>query len=163
MRQSAQKPFKQLMLRQLDSTLGPFQSIRSLSIPRTGWLAEVRKGLGMTAAQLAHRLGLTRQRVGALERAEADGRVTLGSLRRAAQAMGCDFVYAIVPRRSLEAMVERQAQAVAANMVQRAAHSMWLERQGTSDQEVAAQIKALAEKLKVERTSRLWDVTSNEP
>jgi hypothetical protein len=40
---------------------------------------------------------------------------------------------------------------------------MWLERQGTSDQEVAAQIKALAEKLKVERTSRLWDVTSNEP
>jgi hypothetical protein len=77
--------------------------------------------------------------------------------------MGCDFVYAIVPRGSLEAMVERQAQAVAANMVQRAAHSMWLERQGTSDQEVAAQIKALAEKLKVERTSRLWDVTSNEP
>jgi predicted DNA-binding mobile mystery protein A len=151
------------MLRQLDSTLGPFQSIRSLSIPRTGWLAEVRKGLGMTAAQLAHRLGLTRQRVGALERAEADGRVTLGSLKRASQAMGCDFVYAIVPRGSLEAMVERQAQAVAANMVQRAAHSMWLERQGTSDQEVAAQIKALAEKLKVERTSRLWDVTSNEP
>jgi len=116
----------------------------------------------MTTAQLGRRLGLTKQRVGALERAEADGKVTLGSLRRAAQALGCEFVYAVVPKESLEASVGRQAQAVATSMVQRAAHSMWLERQGTSEQEISAQIEDLAEKLKSEWSSRLWDSTSNE-
>jgi predicted DNA-binding mobile mystery protein A len=162
MPQLARKSFKQLKLRQLDATLKSFQPLRLGAAPRTGWLAEVRKGLGMTTAQLGRRLGLTKQRVGALERAEAEGKVTLASLKRAAHALGCELVYAIVPRESLEATVERQAQAVAASMVQHAAHSMWLERQGTSEQEILAQIKDLADKLRSERSSRLWDSASNE-
>lgn len=163
MRSNAQKSFKQLRLRQLDASLAPFQQLRSAPSPKLGWLAEVRKGLGMTAAQLGSRLGVTKQRIGALERAEADGKATLASLKRAAQALGCELVYAVVPRGSLEEVVERRATSVAGEIVQRAAHSMWLERQGTSDQEIALQVKDLADKLKVERPSRLWDFNSNEP
>ncbi len=159
MPQTTRKSLRQLKLRQLDATLKSLQPLRSISTPKPGWLAEVRKGLGMTAAQVGRRLGLTKQRVGALERAEAEGKVTLASLRRAAEALGCEFVYAVVPRDSLEATVERQAQAVATSMVQRTAHSMRLERQGTSEQEISAQIKDLAEKLKTEWSSRLWDLT----
>ncbi len=158
----APKLLKQLKLRQLDATLRPFQSLRTVPNPRLGWLAEVRKGQGMTTAQLARRLGVTKQRVGVLERAEAEGKLTLTSLKRAAQALGCDLVYAIVPRGSLEEMVDRRAQAVAAAVVQRTAHSMWLERQSPSDEEISAQIKDVAEQLRAARSSRLWDSSADE-
>src|SRR5258708_6275127 len=98
MLRTVRKPLKRLKLRQLDTSLKPFQSLRKVAPPRPGWLTEVRKGLGMTTAQLARRLGVTKQRVGVLERAEAEGKLTLASLKRAAQALGCDLVYAIVPR-----------------------------------------------------------------
>ena len=153
----AQKSLKRLKLRQLDADLKPFQGLRSVPPPRLGWLAEVRRGLGMTAAQLGRRLGVTKQRIGALERAEAEGKLTLTSLKRAAHALGCDLVYAVVPRGSLAEMVERQAQAVATAIVQRTAHSMGLEHQRPSDQETSAQIRDVAERLKAELSSRLWD------
>ena len=162
MRAEDRNSLQRLKLRQLDASLASIKSLGSFSAPRLGWLAEVRKALGMTTAQLGRRLNLTKQRVGALERAEVEGKVTLGSLKRAARALGCDLVYAVVPKESLEVMVERRAQVVATEMVRRAAHSMWLERQGTSELEISAQIKDLAEKLKTGRSSRLWDMTSNE-
>ena len=49
----------------------------------------------------------------ALERREADGAITLESLERAADALGCDLVYALIPRRPLEEMLHDQAQKVA--------------------------------------------------
>ena len=159
---TARKSLKQLKLRQLDASLKPFQPLRSVSPPRLGWLAEVRKGLGMTTAQLGRRLNVTKQRVGALERAEAEGKVTLASLKRAAQALDCELVYAVVPRGSLDEMLDRQAQAVATKMVRRTAHSMWLERQRPSDEETSAQIRDVAERLKAEWSPRLWDSDADE-
>jgi len=96
-----------------------------------------------------------------LERAEAEGKLTLTSLKRAAQALGCDLVYAIVPRGSLEEMVDRRAQALAAAIVQRTAHSMWLERQSPSEEETSAQIKDVAEQLRAAGSSRLWDSSAD--
>jgi len=116
----------------------------------------------MTTEQLGRRLGRTKQWVGALEHGEAAGKITIASLSRAAQALGCELVYAVVPRGTLEATVERQVHAVAAGMVQRTAHSMSLERQGTSVQEIAAQTDDLAEKLKPEWSAQLWDSLPNE-
>jgi predicted DNA-binding mobile mystery protein A len=158
----ARKSLKRLKLRQLDASLKPLQSLRSVPPPKLGWLAEVRQGLRMTTAQLGRRLGVTKQRVGALERAEAEGKLTLTSLKRAAQALGCDLVYAVVPRGSLEEMLDRRAQAVAAAIVRRTAHSMLLEHQSPSDEEISAQIKDVAEQLKAEGSSRLWDSRANE-
>ena len=161
MLRTVRKPLKRLKLRQLDTSLKPFQSLRKVAPPRPGWLTEVRKGLGMTTAQLARRLGVPKQRVGVLERAEAEGKLTLASLKRAAQALGCDLVYAIVPRGSLAEMVDRQAQALAAAIVQRTAHSMWLERQSPSEEETSAQIKDVAEQLRAAGSSRLWDSSAD--
>ena len=160
---TAQKSLKQLKLRQLDSSLKVFQDLRSIRPPKLGWVAEIRQGLGMTTAQLGRRLRLTKQRVGALERAEAEGKVTLASLKRAAHALDCELVYAIVPRGSLQEVVDRQAQAVAREMVQRTAHSMWLERQSPSDEEISAQIRDVAAQLRAEGSSRLWDSSADEP
>lgn len=162
MRDRTRKSFNQLQLRQLDAQLKPLQPLRALAAPRSGWIREIRRALRMTSTQLGARLGRTKQLAGALERAEAEGKVTLGSLRRAANAMGCDLVYAIVPRESLEKVLDQQAYAQAAAIVGRTSHSMWLERQAISEEETAAQTKDLAGKLRAEWSSRLWDITTHE-
>jgi hypothetical protein len=46
-----------------------------------------------------------------LERNEAEERITLATLRRAAEALDCTLVYAIVPNKPLEAMVQDAAAA----------------------------------------------------
>jgi predicted DNA-binding mobile mystery protein A len=60
----------------------------------------------MTMAQLARRLDVSQPRIVAIERAEVSGAISLATLERAAEALGCSLVYALVPRASLEKTVE---------------------------------------------------------
>jgi transcriptional regulator with XRE-family HTH domain len=53
--------------------------------------------MGLTLAELAKRLKITPPAVRSFEMAEAEDRITLGSLRRVAAAMDCELVYALVP------------------------------------------------------------------
>lgn len=148
---------RRLTLRQLDASIAPFQLLRTAPVSRKGWVREIRIALGMSAAQLGRRLGLTRQAVSALEHAEAGGSITLKSLKRAAEGLHCDLVYALVPRESLENLLDQRVRTVAAAMVKRASHSMALERQEVSDQEIAAQVEELADRLRSESLRHLWN------
>ena len=49
--------------------------------------------------QLAARMGVSPARISVLEREEQKGAVTLKMMARAAAALECDFVYALVPRK----------------------------------------------------------------
>lgn len=120
--------FRQLRLSQLDRNL---QDMRTLPPrPTSGWIASVREALGLTLGQIGKKTGSSRQAVQQLEKAEATDRVTLGALRRAAEAMGCELVYALVPKSGTFA--ELAASAVrdgAARDVKRVVHTMMLEDQ----------------------------------
>ena len=70
--------------------------MRSLK-PSTGWARAVRKSLGMSAEQLARRIGVSRATIVTLERSEARGRITLASLEKLSRGLGCRMVYALVP------------------------------------------------------------------
>ena len=83
---------------QLADTLRRYPSSDSALPPRGGWIRAIREALGMTQVQLAARLGVSRQSVQDLEKAEANRRITLDSLDRLAHAMGCRVVYGIVPK-----------------------------------------------------------------
>ena len=72
-------------------------SARHLAVPVKGWIKAIRDSLGMTAAQLANRMGISQSTLTAMEKAEARGAIQLSSLRRAAEAMNCTLVYALVP------------------------------------------------------------------
>ena len=64
----------------------------------------------MPATYPAAKLNLTRQSFAELEKTEALGTIMLKSLRRAAEAVDCDLVYALVPRAgSLQTMIVKQA------------------------------------------------------
>ena len=97
--------------RALDERLGPRPTL--MAMPKSGWIRAIRMALGMTQQELALRMGITAQSVFRLETNERSGNIRLDSLRRAADALGCDLAYTLVPRAgSLEQTVRRQAAAV---------------------------------------------------
>jgi predicted DNA-binding mobile mystery protein A len=120
--------FRQLRLSQLDRTL---QDIRtSPPRPTSGWISSIREALGITLVQIGKQIGSSRQAVQQLERAEATDRITLGALRRAAEAMGCELVYALVPKSGTFAeLAERPVRDRAARDVKSVMHTMMLEDQ----------------------------------
>lgn len=141
----------------LDDRLEPFRGSERLRAPSAGWIKAIRQALGMTTAQLGRRMGVSQPRIVELEQAEADRSVTLKSLERAAEALGCRLVYALVPNEPLEACVHRQAETVAREHMAAAGHSMRLEDQGTPPTVEAREVARLAAELLTRRPARLWD------
>ena len=90
--------YKSLRVRQLDRALKSLSAARSLQRPAHGWLKTVRQALGLTLDTVGKRSGNSRSDIRAFERAEVRDRITLRSLRKVAEAMGCDLIYAIVPK-----------------------------------------------------------------
>jgi predicted DNA-binding mobile mystery protein A len=116
--------------------------------PIEGWIATVRKALGMSAAQLARRLGVTRARVSQAEQAELADGVTLKTMHGMAEAMGCRFVYAIVPVNGrVDDIIAAQAHKRAQALVGRASVHMALERQSLSDEKNRAEAERIANEL----------------
>ena len=148
---------KNIRLRQLDSKLSAARRCAPADPPRHGWIRAIREALGMTSPQLAKRLGATRQGVADLERREVLGTVTLGALRRAADALDCNVVYAVVPRASLREMRKHQAQQRAARQLGSVAHSMRLEAQDVSSGEHRQQAAERADGLLRTWSRALWD------
>jgi predicted DNA-binding mobile mystery protein A len=120
--------FRQLRLSQLDRSLSGARTIHPR--PASGWIASVREALGLTLDEIGRRIHATRQSIQQFERAEASDRITLGALRRLAEAMGCDLVYALVPKSgSFAELAERPTRERAERDVKRVVHSMVLEDQ----------------------------------
>lgn len=113
----------------LDSKLASIKPIERFAMPPKGWVRAIRDAIGMTGAQLARRLGMTAQGIVSLERSEASGKIQLNTLRRAAEAMDCILVYALVPKTSLTQMVDHRARDIALRALRRVSHSMALEDQ----------------------------------
>ena len=118
--------------RSLDRVLAPYRGV-SRRAPARGWIRAVRDALGMTAGQLGERMGVTQPAINRLEVSEAEGTIQLKSLRRAAEALGCEVVYALVPRQTLAATYDEAARRVARREFGRLDHSMALEDQAVDD------------------------------
>ncbi len=98
----------------------------------------------MTLREMARRLGKVPSLALYLEKSEADYRITLGSLRDAADALECELVYALVPKQgSVAELSERRARAEAEENVRAVEHSMALE-----DQAVGGIEKKIAEEMR---------------
>jgi len=152
--------YKQIARRQLDATLARFREAGSVQPPAKGWIRAVREALGMSGKQLARRLRVSQPRVFKLEQGEPSGALTLKTMQQVAEALDCVFVYALVPRSSLEETVRIQARAVAAERLERVAHTMLLEAQALSPEEHHASREAAVEELVRETPRDLWDLQS---
>ena len=130
--------------------LGP---LSEMGRPNGGWIRAVRDALGMSGAELGRRMGVSQQRIAALERAELELAIQLGTFHRVAEALDCELVYALVPRRSLTEMVEAQATRKALQHLRWIAHHSRLEDQ-ESDDSLHDQVQDLAEEFASRRD--LW-------
>jgi predicted DNA-binding mobile mystery protein A len=142
--------------RQLDKRLNMLRN-SSFARPPRGWVKAIREALGMTTRQLAQRIGVVQSRVVDIEKAEVTGSITLESLERGARALDCELIYALVPRKPLETMVEERATILAKRSVNAVRHSMALEDQSLDEAEEHEQIRRLTRQLEEKSSSRLWD------
>ena len=74
-----------------------------LSTSRRDSIRTVRLQQNLMAKQLAARMGVSPARISVMERDEQRGAVTLKMMQKAAEALGCEFVYALVPKSSSQA------------------------------------------------------------
>jgi predicted DNA-binding mobile mystery protein A len=148
--------FSDLKLRQLDAALNRWRSADLPPRPPSGWIKAIREGLGMTATHLAGRLRVSTSTVTRLETSEADDTISLGTLRRAAEALGCEVQYALVPKQSLEDTLKARALAMALRQMAPISHSMALEAQATSTEAKDEQTRALVEALRSGSPRKLW-------
>lgn len=111
----------------------------------------------MSGVQFSRRVGVRPQSVEALEKSEASGRIQMNTLRRAAEALDCTLVYALVPNSSLEEMVSSRARKIAMLEFGRVSHTMKLEDQETAQYALEAQVEHYIRNILRERD--LW----NEP
>jgi predicted DNA-binding mobile mystery protein A len=146
----------QISRHQLDTRIKPFLSSKSAQPPRRGWIRAIRDGLGMTGAQLAARMRVKQPTVAEFERSEAEGRITLATLERAAQALGCKLVYAFVPENSIETTVNERARAVARKRLALVGQTMRLEDQELDSEAEAWQLERLTQHLLTHEARSLW-------
>ncbi len=122
--------FRNLRVTQLERSLTPFLPANDLPRPPRGWLRAIREATGITVSEMAKRLGKVPSLALYLEKSEAEYRITLGSLRAAADALGCDLVYALVPKNgSIRELSEQRARSKASENVLAVEHTMALEDQ----------------------------------
>jgi predicted DNA-binding mobile mystery protein A len=122
--------FRRLRLAQLHRALTPFLAAKESPRPQRGWIRAIREATGITVRDLAKRLRKAPSVAAHLEGSEAEYRITLGSLREAADALGCQLVYALVPKSgSIHELAEERARTKAAENVRAVEHSMALEDQ----------------------------------
>ena len=138
--------------RALDRRLSQLPPAATFTPPARGWIRAVRNALGMSAADLAARLQVTAASVSDMERSEHNHRIRMDTLQRAAEAMGCELVYALIPRGSLSEIVQHQAQAKVGRQVHAVSRAMDLEAQSTQldDEVVREEMQRLID------SGRLW-------
>lgn len=128
-------PTKRNARRRLDEQLGLLRPAKRFAVPAKGWVHTIRSAIGMSGVQFARRLKVVWQSMDDMERSEAAGTITLNSLRKAADALDCDLVYALVPRTSLEQAVNDRARQVAERDLARVGQTMALEDQASAPEE----------------------------
>lgn len=142
---------------QLDKRLDELRPLAKVARPSRGWIRAIRNALGMTTAQLGNRMNVRQPRIVELEKAEISGNITMQSLERAAEALGCRVIYILVPHKPLTETLQERALQVAHRQLSSVEQSMRLEAQGVDDEgQRKRTLQRLADDL-LKRPARLWD------
>jgi predicted DNA-binding mobile mystery protein A len=147
-----------LLLQQADKKLDHFKHLKSTVIPPKGWINTFRIALKMSLRQLGNRLRISPQSVKEIEVREANGTITLNSLRDVANAMDLKLVYGFVSKHeSLEQMIEKRANELAIEIVMRTNATMTLEDQQNSRERIEQAVAHKTAEIKFEMPKFLWD------
>lgn len=96
-------------LSQINRRLESLREVKSKTMVREGWIHYIRMALGLTLGDLAKRAGVSISSVAQAERREVDGQVSLSTLKKMAESMNCELVYAFVPKKEFKTLIHDQA------------------------------------------------------
>ena len=141
-----------LQIRALDKKTSDLKSAKNIVPQSSGWIKTVREVIGMTVSQLAARLGVTQPRITKMESNEDN--LKLSTMKKAAEAMNCEFVYYFKPKTTFQNLVDEQAQKKAAEVLKTVNVNMALENQEIAEDEV---VKDFASDLINTKIKQIWD------
>src|ERR1043165_2248799 len=95
----------QTALSQISRRIESIRTIKDKTLVRQGWIKYMRSALGLTLSELAKLTSQSTASVAQAERREVDGQVSLTTLKKMAEAMDCDLIYAFVPKKDLKTMI----------------------------------------------------------
>jgi predicted DNA-binding mobile mystery protein A len=144
-------------IRHLDQRFRALRPLAATQRPPKGWVRAIRDALGMTTAQLGRRLGVSQPRAVEIEQSEVSGSITLHSLQRAAEALGCRVIYALVPQKPLAETVRKRAEEIADRRSSAVEQTMRLEAQAVRDKKAARELREQIIEELMRRPARLWD------
>lgn len=140
------KPLDNLALTQIERRLKSIRVALKDARVRPGWINYMRQALGMTLQKLAERAKVSKPTIAQAERSEAKGKVTIETLKKLAEAMECEFVYAFVPKKTIKITLKERALEKAKRILLEADTHMTLEDQRV-EQDIKARIGRLADTL----------------
>jgi predicted DNA-binding mobile mystery protein A len=140
------KPLDQLALSQIERRLNSIRKAANYTKVKPGWIQYTRQALGMTLKKLAERTGVSKATVAQAERSEQQGKTTIATLKKMAEAMECEFVYAFVPKSTIKATLREQALKKAVRLLSNADTHMTLEDQKVED-DMQSRVERLADRL----------------
>ena len=148
---------KQTIRDQYQSKLDQLIDSNTVIRPKEGWIRTLRKALGMSSPQLARRLGVSKSQASQMERMEIEDRITLKALRRVADALECDFQYALVPRQPVQNMIRDRANVKARALAEKTQAQMSLEAQQLSENGLRKQVTREVDRLVRDMPRDLWE------
>ena len=139
-------------IRALDRKTADLQSYKNIIPKGKSWIGTIREAIGMTALQLANRLGVTQPRISAMEKNEKNMKIS--TMEKVAAAIDCDFVYYFKPKTSFQDIVETQAKQKAEAILKTVNLNMALE-----DQSIAAKeaVDDMVSDFINNNTKQIWD------
>ncbi len=149
---------QKLILEQIDRKIFLLKRIENLTIPASGWIYAIRKALGMSLRQLGNKMGITPQSVKEIEVREKNGTISLNVLRQFGKSLDLKLVYGYIPKHeSLEMIIEKRAEEIAREIVNRTSTSMKLEDQEINPKRIKKAISDKTKEIKLGMPKYLWD------
>jgi predicted DNA-binding mobile mystery protein A len=149
---------QKLILEQIDRKILQLKKIEDLTIPASGWIYAIRQALGMSLRQLGNKMGITPQSVKEIEVREKNGTISLNVLRQFGKSLDLKLVYGYIPKHdSLEMIIEKRAEDIAREIVNRTSTSMKLEDQENNPKRIKKAIIDKTNEIKLEMPKYLWD------
>lgn len=143
---------KIIEIRALDRKTAELKSDKNIIPKGKSWIGTIREAIGMTALQLAKRLGVTQPRISAMEKNEKNMKIS--TMEKVAAAMDCEFVYYFKPKTSFQNIVEAQARQKAEAILKTVNLNMALEDQAIAAKEA---VEDLVSDFINNNTKQIWD------
>lgn len=145
--------FNDLSFIQINRRLEELRINKDKSNIRGGWINYIRTALGMSLETLARLSDSSKSAIHQAEQREVEGKVTISTLKKYAEAMDCDLVYFFAPKDNLETLIKNKAYEKARRSLLSADLHMKLE-----DQKIEGDIKKQIDRLalKLIEDGEIW-------